>query len=168
MKTLIHGGLLIDPANKVKAKLNILLEGDKVAAVTSGMPEADRYIDATGKIVTPGFIDIHMHEDPVGEDGKIVNDEKAIFQCMLRMGVTTALGGQCGDNVYDPGDYLDLVERDGAPVNVGMLAGHGYYRHVCGVANKYGPASEEQMTAMAAGIEKALDRGCFGVSYGSR
>ena len=168
MKTLIHGGQLIDPANKVKAKLNILLEGDKVAAVTSGMPEADRYIDATGKIVTPGFIDIHMHEDPVGEDGKIVNDEKAIFQCMLRMGVTTALGGQCGDNVYDPGDYLDLVERDGAPVNVGMLAGHGYYRHVCGVANKYGPASEEQMTAMAAGIEKALDRGCFGVSYGIR
>ncbi len=168
MKTLIHGGLLIDPANKVKAKLNVLLEDGKVAAVTSGMPEADQYIDATGKIVTPGFIDIHMHEDPVGEDGKIVNDEKAIFQCMLRMGVTTALGGQCGDNVYDPGDYLDLVERDGAPVNVGMLAGHGYYRHVCGVTNKYGPASEEQMAAMAAGIEKALDRGCFGVSYGIR
>ena len=168
MKTLIYGGLVIDPANHVNAKLNVMLEDGKVAAVTSGMPDADCMIDATGKIVTPGFIDIHMHEDPVGEDGKIVNNEKAIFQCMLRMGVTTALGGQCGENVYDPGDYLDLVERDGAPVNVAMLAGHGYYRHVCGVTDKYGPASEEQKAAMAAGIEKALDRGCFGVSYGIR
>lgn len=168
MKTLIHGGLLIDPANHVRAHLNVLLEDGKVAAVTSSMPEADRYIDATGKIVAPGFVDIHMHEDPVGEDGKIVNDEKAIFQCMLRMGVTTVLGGQCGDNVCDPGDYLDLVERDGAPVNVAMLAGHGYFRSACGVNDKYGPANEKQMEAMAAGIEKALERGCFGVSYGIR
>ena len=136
---MIYGGRVIDPANRVDGLLNILIEDGKIAWVGKECPTADERIDATGKIVSPGFIDIHMHEDPVGEDGKIVNDEKAIFQCMLRMGVTTALGGQCGDNVYDPGDYLDLVERDGAPVNVGMLAGHGYYRHVCGVANKYGP-----------------------------
>lgn len=168
MKTLIHGGLVIDPANQVRAELNILLEDGKVAAVTSAMPEADRYIDATGKIVAPGFIDIHMHEDSVGEDGKIVNDEKAIFQCMLRMGVTTVLGGQCGENVYDPGDYLDLVERDGAPVNVAMLAGHGYYRSVSGCTDKYAPATRLQRKVMAEGIGRALERGCFGVSYGIR
>ena len=168
MKTLIHGGLLIDPANHVRAYLNVLLEDGKVAAVTSAMPEADRYIDAAGKIVAPGFIDIHMHEDPVGEDGKIVNNEKSIFQCMLRMGVTTVLGGQCGENKYDPGDYLDLVERDGAPVNVAMLAGHGYNREFCGCTDKYAPATSQQRADMAAAIGKALERGCFGVSYGIR
>lgn len=44
------------------------------------MPEADTVIDASGKIVCPGFIDIHMHEDPVEADGKIYSDEeKSIF-----------------------------------------------------------------------------------------
>lgn len=66
MKTLIKNGLVIDPMNHVQSRLNLLLADGKVAAVTSGEPEADQVVDATGKIVTPGFIDIHMHEDPVG------------------------------------------------------------------------------------------------------
>ena len=70
MKILIHGGHVIDPANHVDGKLNLLTEDGKILWAGTGLPEADRYIDATGKIVTPGFIDIHMHEDPV-EDGKL-------------------------------------------------------------------------------------------------
>ena len=66
MKTLIKNGLVIDPFNHVQSRLNVLLEGGKVAAVTSETPAADQVVDAAGKIVTPGFIDIHMHEDPVG------------------------------------------------------------------------------------------------------
>lgn len=107
MKTLIKNGLLIDPANQVQAYLNLILEDGKVVAVTEEEPEADRVIDATGKVVAPGFIDIHMHEDPV-KDGKI---EFCIFDAMLRMGVTTAVGGNCGINVYDPVKYLDMVEK---------------------------------------------------------
>ena len=110
MKTLIKNGLLIDSANQVQAYLNLILEDGKVVAVTEEEPEADRVIDATGKVVAPGFIDIHMHEDPV-KDGKI---EFCIFDAMLRMGVTTAVGGNCGINVYDPVKYLDMVEKDGA------------------------------------------------------
>ena len=114
MKTLIKNGLVIDPMNHVQSRLNLLLADGKVAAVTSGEPEADQVVDATGKIVAPGFIDIHMHEDPVGPDGRLVKTEDtAIFNCMLRMGVTTAIGGQCGLNQYDPGDYLDLIDPHG-------------------------------------------------------
>ena len=61
MKTLIFGGRVIDPANRVDGLLNILVEDGKIAWVGTEMPEADKSIDATGKIVTPGFIDIHMH-----------------------------------------------------------------------------------------------------------
>ena len=129
MKTLIHGGRVIDPANRVDAKLNLLVEDGRVAWVGTGMPEADQTIDATGKIVSPGFIDIHMHEDPVGEDGKIAFD---ISNSMLRMGVTTAAGGNCGINVYDPVEYLALVDKDGAPVNMVMFAGHEYFRKAAG------------------------------------
>lgn len=48
--------------------------------VTRDMPQADRLINAEGKIVCPGFVDIHMHEDPVEPDGKIYSDSgNAIF-----------------------------------------------------------------------------------------
>lgn len=124
----IYGGHLIDPANRVDAHLNILIENGRVASVTEDMPNADERIDATGKVVCPGFIDIHMHEDPI-ENGRIYADtDRSIFHCMLRMGVTTAIGGNCGDNCCDPADYLDIVDQSGAAVNVGMLAGHTYFR----------------------------------------
>ena len=61
MKTLIAGGRVIDPANRVDAILNLLLENGKIAWVGVGTPGADMTLDASGKIVTPGFIDIHMH-----------------------------------------------------------------------------------------------------------
>ena len=64
MKTLIYGGHVIDPANRVDGLLNLLIEDGKIAWAGTEMPSADKSIDATGKIVAPGFIDIHMHEDP--------------------------------------------------------------------------------------------------------
>lgn len=169
MKVLIHSGHVIDPGNAVSSKLNLLLENGKVSAVTTEMPEADLQIDASGKIVCPGFLDIHMHEDPVGADGRLVlTDETAIFNCMLRMGVTTAVGGNCGENKYHPADYLDIVDRDGAPVNVAMLAGHEFFRKKAGCTDKYAPATEAQKAQMADEIEQSLARGCAGVSFGIR
>ena len=165
MKTLIYGGRLIDPANRVDGLHNLLIEDGKVIWVGQGHPDADQTIDATGKIVSPGFIDIHMHEDPVGEDGKIAYD---IANSMLRMGVTTATGGNCGINVYDPVEYLALVDQQGAPVNMVMFAGHEYFRKAAGAEDIYAKATEEQKVAMAQAIQKALDQGCVGVSFGLR
>ena len=164
MKTLIFGGRVIDPANKVDACLDLLIEDGKIAWAGKGRPEADRYIDATGKIVTPGFIDIHMHEDPV-RDGDIA---QCIFHMMLRMGVTTAVGGNCGINVYDPVKYLDLVDGKGAAVNVAMFAGHEYFRKAAGAEDIYALATEEQKQKMEASVAEALKGGCVGVSFGLR
>ncbi|MGM9582431.1 MAG: amidohydrolase family protein [Phascolarctobacterium sp.] len=169
MTTLIKNGLVLDPANLIQAKLNLLLADGKIQQVTRDEPEADLVIDARDKVVCPGFIDIHMHEDYVGADGRIEDDDaKSIFRCSLRMGVTTVLGGQCGINRYDPVQYLDLVERDGAPVNVALLVGHGFVREACGNKDKYGPATPQELALMEKKIEEALDAGCFGVSYGMR
>lgn len=165
MKTLIYGGHIIDPANRVDGLLNILVKDSKIVWVGREKPEADRTIDVTGKIVAPGFIDIHMHEDPVGNDGKI---QPCISEAMLRMGVTTAVGGNCGINVYDPAKYLDIVDRDGAPVNMAMLAGHEYFRKAAGAVDVYGHATEAQKQTMVSDIRTALDKGCVGVSFGLR
>lgn len=169
MKTLIQNGLVIDPANRIYAKLNLLLDGGKISAITTGAPAADRVINAEGKIVCPGFVDIHMHEDPVEADGKLYTDEeKSIFNCMLRMGVTTVLAGQCGLNCYHPADYLDIVDRDGAAVNVAMLAGHAWFRDHVGATDKYVPTTPEQNQRITEEIGRALDRGVMGLSYGIR
>ena len=164
MKTLIFGGRVIDPANHVDGSYNILLENGKVTWIGTDHPEADQTIDATGKVVTPGFIDIHMHEDPV-ENGKI---GQCIFHMMLRQGVTTAVGGNCGGNVHDPVDYLNIVDRDGTAVNVALYAGHEYYRIAAGAKDIYGGSTEGQRQNMEKNIRTALDAGCVGVSFGLR
>ena len=164
MKTLIFGGHVIDPANRVNGKLNLLIEDGKIAWAGKGLPEADLTIDATGKIVTPGFIDIHLHEDPLAE-GRIA---QCIFPMMLRQGVTTAVGGNCGINVADPSEYLDLVDRDGTAVNVALFAGHEYFRKAAGAEDIYAGSTAQQKAAMAKNIAAALEKGCVGVSFGLR
>ena len=164
MKTLISGGHVIDPANRVNGKLNILIENGKIAWAGKGCPDADRVIDATGKIVTPGFIDIHLHEDPM-ENGHIA---QCIFPMMLRQGVTTAVGGNCGINVADPSEYLDIVDRDGTAVNVAMFAGHEYFRKAAGAQDIYAGSTAGQKDVMAKNIAAALENGCVGVSFGLR
>lgn len=166
MSILIQGGTVVDPASGVHEKRDLWIEGGRVCAPAE---RADTVIDAAGKIVCPGLIDIHMHEDPVDPDGRLASyEETSVFACMLHMGVTTAVAGNCGENQFHPADYLDLVDRDGAPVNVAMLAGHGYFRHRAGCTDRYAPASPAQRAQMAAEMEEALDRGCVGVSYGIR
>lgn len=169
MRTLLYGGRLIDPANRVDSQLNLLIEGGKVAAVCTGEPEADRRVDISGRVLCPGFIDVHVHEDPLGEDGLICLDEEtSAFACMLRMGVTTVVAGNCGHNVCHPADYLDLVARFGAPVNVAMLAGYEYLRFLSGAADRYGPATKAQQRFIARELANCLERGCAGLSYGIR
>jgi len=82
--------------------------------------------------------------------------------------VTTAVAGNCGENKLHPADYLDLVDRDGVPVNVAMLAGHGFFRQQAGCTDRYAPATASQRDRMAAEIREALERGCLGISFGIR
>ena len=166
MITVIQNGIVVDPASGVHEVRDLWMDGDRISASAQ---HADNVIDAAGKIVCPGFIDIHMHEDPVDRDGRLESyDERSVFACMLHMGVTTAVAGNCGENKIHPADYLDLVDRDGAPVNVAMLAGHGFFRHEAGCTNRYAPADATQRSRMAAEIREALERGCLGVSFGIR
>lgn len=166
MTILIQNGTVIDPAAGVHEARDLWIDGDRISAP---LPCADQVIDASGMIVCPGFIDIHMHEDPVTGDGELDSyEEKSVFACMLHMGVTTAVAGNCGENKYHPADYLDLVDRDGAPVNVAMLAGHGFFRHEAGCSNRYAPATAAQRARMAGEIREALARGCLGISFGIR
>ena len=169
MKTLIRGARVIDPAQQIDSKLDILIENGAIHSLvlpgTYSPSGNDQVIDASGLTACPGFIDIHMHEDVLDENGQII---PCIFPAMLRMGVTSVLAGNCGSNRYDPVSYLDLVDRGGCAVNVAVLAGHTYFRKKAGAADKYAPASKKQREAVKAYITDALNAGCIGISFGLR
>ncbi|MCF0135188.1 MAG: amidohydrolase family protein [Lachnospiraceae bacterium] len=169
MQTLILNGHLIDPSSCRDGAYDLLITDGRVSSVEQDLSflkaSADLVIDASGKVVAPGFVDIHMHEDPVGEDGRI---KYCIFDNMLRMGVTTAVGGNCGSTCMDPGAYLDLVDAQGAPCNVAMFVGEISCREKAGAVNKYEKATPSQRRQIRDKIRNALDRGCVGLSYGVR
>ena len=71
MKTLIKGGRVIDPANKIDGVLDVLIEDGKIAAVGEELPGDDaEIIDAEGLLVTPGLIDMHVHLREPGQEAK--------------------------------------------------------------------------------------------------
>jgi dihydroorotase len=73
MKLLISGGHLIDPSNGQNSGKNVLVENGRVSAWISdadGVPEGAEVFDATGLIVAPGFIDLHVHLREPGQEYK--------------------------------------------------------------------------------------------------
>ena len=114
-------------------------------------------------IITPGFIDIHMHESEVNNN--TANLE--MLEYMARMGVTTAVGGNCGLNTckQDAGTYLDLLEASGIPVNYIGYTGYGYIREQHGHELDK-PITHSEFLELAPLIRKNLDQGACGVSIG--
>ena len=164
MMTLIKNGLLVDPVSRVHTVRNLLLRDGKIAACTGEEPEADRVLDAAGKVVAPGFIDVHMHEGSRKPDGSL---DESIFRSLLSMGVTSALGGNCGNNAFEsPAEYLDLAEKHGLPVNLGLFVGHTDARFRAGGTDKYAPVSPEVLRKMKDALKRELDAGCVGISFG--
>ena len=154
-ETVISNGFVIDPANKMYSKLNIGITDGKIALLSPNPLTGRRQIDADGQIVCPGFVDMHMHEDELIAGGGDFNIQ--IFDCMLKMGVTTAIGGNCGIGPADPVKYLQMSDDVGLPVNIGLFLAHGQLRGTFG-EDKYGPIAESHIQKMA----QKLDEGAGG------
>lgn len=166
MRRVINNGLVIDPENRVFSKLNIAVEEGRIVEISNKKLTGEESIDADGLIVAPGFVDIHMHEDPYDK----LKDKFSIsiFECMLRMGVTTAVGGNCGSGPEDPEDYLDAVDRIGIPINLGLLVPHNMLRKKVNSRDKYKNVSREDILKMKEAAEYYLKKGCLGISFGIR
>lgn len=90
MPTLIKNGRVIDPANKIDAVLDLMLEGRKIAKVAKKIKAAGvKIIDAKNKIILPGLVDMHAHLREPGRE-----DKETVFsatQAALKGGITTLL-----------------------------------------------------------------------------
>ena len=119
--------------------------------------KANRIIDAKGLAVTPGFIDVHAHLEPIFE---LSNCESHI-----RQGVTTSLGGPDGSGPWPFGRYLDSLEQVGVGMNVAYLVGHNTVRrNVMNLDNR--APTDDELEQMKAQISQAMDEGAFGISTG--
>jgi len=127
----IRNGFVIDPSGRIYSKLNIGVKNGKIASVTNDKIYGNTEVDAVGLVVSPGFIDMHIHEDPYNAERDAF--EFTISDSMLKMGVTTVVGGNCGiGTMKNPVEYLDAVDRLGYPVNVGILSPTGRQRTAIG------------------------------------
>lgn len=159
---LIINGLCPDYEAGQMVQKNIGLKDGKIAYLGDEMPEAAEVIDAAGKVVSPGFIDIHMHEEKFLKEGK----KYSIGEMMLDMGVTTVVGGNCGEQYQSLAEFKAVVEElGGAPVNYVMLAGYNTFRTKLGIG-RYEQATPEQMESMKASVQNELKEGAWGFSFG--
>ena len=167
MITVVKNGRVIDPYNNIDSKLNIVIKDGKILEITPYEISGEKNIDATGLIVCPGFIDIHMHEDMYHNEEDYLDEW--IAKSMLNMGVTTCIGGNCGINLTEPLTYLDAVDRLKLPVNIGLMAGHTNIREcVVENSNKFNPIQTDDIKNIMYTAREYLEGGCFGISYGIR
>jgi N-acyl-D-aspartate/D-glutamate deacylase len=188
----IRGGHIIDGTGAPPIQADLAIKDGLIAAIGTIEGSGTREIDASGKVVTPGFIDIHTHLDAqIGWDPDMTP--------VSWHGVTTALIGNCGmtfapckaddqpllagmmETVEDiPRDailgglawdwehydeYLDSIDRLGTAINVAGLIGHAAVRYyVMGDRSFADQATPEELDQMAGIVARALENGAFGFS----
>jgi N-acyl-D-aspartate/D-glutamate deacylase len=189
----VRGGLVVDGTGAPARRADLGIEGGRIVAIGAVDADAAHTIDATGKVVAPGFVDIHTHYDAqLFWDG-------ALTPSPLH-GVTTAIGGNCGFTIAplsdDPADgeylmsMLARVEgipleslREGVPwdwrstadyfdrvegrlgINAGFMVGHSALRRVVmGREATRREATPDEVDRMGALLHAGLEAGGFGFS----
>src|SRR6266511_3151372 len=157
---LITGGTVVDGSGAPRYAADVAIRGDRILRVSrTPLPpdSARRVIDARGRVVAPGFIDLHAHLEPLL---RLPGAESAV-----RQGVTTALGGPDGGGPWRLGPFLDSAAARGLGINVAFLTGHNTIRGaVMGTADRAPtPAELDRMRAMVA---HAMGEGAWGLSTG--
>lgn len=184
---LIRGGTLIDGTGTPGIRADVGVSGDRIKAIGDLSAAADAkgvpvLIDATDRVVCPGFIDPHGHSD-----ASILVDPAVASH--LHQGFTTQLSGNCGETLApltEPGremvelalsgtglapswstfaDYLTAVERLPLGPNHAFLVGHGTIRAAV-LGSSSAPANDADLKAMTRHLKEALDAGAIGLSSG--
>ena len=158
---LITGGTVIDGTGKARFRGDVAIDDGKIVRISPtplSKANAARVIDAAGKIVAPGFIDLHLHMNPVALPGG---------ENLVRQGVTTALGGPDGSNPWPLGEYLKKADALELGMNVAYLVGHNTIREdVMGLDNR--APTDAEMKEMKARVAQGMKEGAFGLSTGLR
>jgi len=183
---IVRGGTIVDGTGAPAVRGDVAITAERIAAVGDlQASSAATDIDASGRVVAPGFIDVHTHTDLT----VLVNGRA---ESKIRQGVTTEVIGNCSFSPYPvkPGrpelleryelrtalagidwDWSDLdgyarrVEAAGTAVNIAPLVGQGSVR-IAVMGSGEGRPTSEQLAEMQRLVDEALEQGAFGMSVG--
>ncbi|CAM8640564.1 COG3653 N-acyl-D-aspartate/D-glutamate deacylase [Acidimicrobiia bacterium] len=187
----IRGGIVVDGTGAPGVRADVGVRDGRIVVIGDVTEQAAKTIDADGRVVTPGFIDLHTHYDP-----QVMWDPAATPSSLH--GVTSVFGGNCGFSIApitpEAADYLIpmLARVEGMPVealeagldlmwdgfgswldrlegnlavNAGFLVGHSALRRVVmGEAAVGEEATSAQLDAMVALLHESLKAGGLGFS----
>ena len=180
---LIRNGTVVDGTGARPARVDVLIEDDRITAVAPTLKaSAARVIEAGGLVVAPGFIDAHSHSD-----ANALIDPAA--EGRVRDGVATEINGTCGWTIFpltgreaeskrkslrrlgidarwtDAAGYFEAVEAAGSTVNRGFLLGQGAVRAAV-MGYDHRPAGRGQLRAMRRLVAQSIEQGALGLSSG--
>ena len=180
---LLRGGTVVDGTGAPRRTADVAVDGDRISAIgrLDAMRGA-REIDASGLVVSPGFIDAHTHDDRA-----VLSDPG--MACKVSQGVTTVVTGNCGVSLApltgcEPPPPLNLLggedwyrfptfaayreELEGAPpaLNVAMQVGHSALRALVMDGPLDRPATEGEIERMVELADEGMRAGCIGFSTG--
>lgn len=155
---LITNARIIDGTGAPTIEGTVAIRGGRFIAVGEVKGTAADTIDAGGRVVAPGFIDVHTHSENICS--------LPLAENFLRMGVTTIVTGNCGGSRTDVAKFFQEIEETGTTLNVATLIGHNSVREK-GMGGRFiRPPSPVELTAMEALVDRAMKDGAVGLSTG--
>lgn len=179
---LLKNGVVIDGSGNPRYRADVAIRDGKISAVGPNLQvQADTVVDVAGATISPGFIDVHTHDDRL-----VLADPS--MQPKVSQGATTVITGNCGISLAPLGrttavpplnlvaddsnqrygsfkEYFEALEKTPSAMNVASLAGHTTMRAVT-MQQLDRPANAEEITQMQKLVQEALDAGVVGVSTG--
>lgn len=165
----IKNGMILDGTGSDAFAADVAVEGGKIVKVAQNIQGGEKVIDATGLVVTPGFVDSHSHSDSA-----IIKNPEQIEKC--EQGITTSIAGQCGSTDYPArdaetgeietlGQFLAKARQIPQGSNLAVLVGHrALRRSTMGLENRE-PTAEE-LEKMKELLAEGIRNGAPGLSFG--
>ena len=179
----ITGGDIIDGTEKNRFPADIAIRGGEIVKIGNVSDwQCDQEINASGRIVAPGFIDAHTHDDRL-----LLSDPDMAPKAS--QGVTTVVVGNCGVSLAplvpegEPippinllggheefryasfSEYMSALEATPPAINAVALVGHMSLR-ACVMDDLERPATEAEIDKMVVLLDEGLKAGCIGMSTG--
>ncbi|MFX0135878.1 MAG: amidohydrolase family protein [Candidatus Hodarchaeota archaeon] len=186
MDILIKNGIIIDGTGSPGYKADILIKEDRIEKIQTDIKVNDyQVIDASNKVVAPGFIDMHSHGDLT-----ILSINKA--EATVMQGITTLVVGMCGIGMapanekvrnyystlvtrlftipnmqlYDTlQDYMEAIKKRGVSTNLAFFIPHGNVR-ICILGMEDRSPTPEELNEMKQIVRRGMEAGAFGLSTG--
>jgi N-acyl-D-amino-acid deacylase len=179
---LLKNGVVIDGTGNPRYRADVAIHNGKISAVGLNLQvQAATVVDVAGATISPGFIDVHTHDDRL-----VLADPS--MQPKVSQGATTVITGNCGISLAPLGrtipvpplnlvaddsaqrfesfrEYFDALEKTPSAMNVASLAGHTTMRAVT-MQELDRPANASEIAQMQKLVQEALDAGVVGVSTG--